>query len=253
MAKTNKAVNAGVHGASGLEFQKHCALYVLFDRYSALKEKNYFICLEHHEDFIFCYKDDKDLVISIDAFQAKKASTPWGMEAELFELIHKITSVGLDLISDEIPKSEQYNHSLAFVTNNSISLTNGKKKPDAKSATINESNNHVVFSSLDVSIRDKIIEELRTRQLSLQTQIDELQNFSLMHFDLPKTTASQKDTLVGLFDRIFGSKIINHRAAVETLLALFRDAENFINQGNIAKLMDEKKRVSSATINLANN
>ncbi len=249
MSKSKKAVNAGVHGASGVEFQKHCALYILFDQYNAFKDKNYFICLEHYEDFLFCFRDSNDVVISIDAYQAKKAASPWGMEGELFELIHKIISVGVDLYEDDIPKIDVYTHRLNFVTNNSITLNNGKKKGDVKIALINEANNNVLFNSLDSTIRDKIINELKARQNSLQMHINELQRFSLMHIDLPKTTMSQKDNLVGLFDRIFGRTIIDHRAAVDTLLLLFRDAENYINQGNVAKLLDERKRVNSSTIN----
>ena len=248
MARVNKAVNAGVHGASGLEFQKHCALYIFFDQYKAIKEKNYFICLEHHEDFLFCYKDTDGLVVSIDAYQAKKASSPWGLLDELFELVHKIVSVGLDLNADDIPKSDDYFHSLKFVTNNSITLKNGKKKPNAKSELINESNNNVAFTSLDATIIAKIISELKTRQKSQQVHINELNSFSLLYLDLPRTFASQKDSLVGLFGRAFGNQVIDQRAAVDTLLSLFRDAENYINNGGVAKLLDPCKRVESSTI-----
>lgn len=76
MGKPNRTVNAGVHGAAGIEFQKHCALYLLFEEYDNLNDTKYFICIEHKDDFLFCYQDKEGLVHSIDCYQAKKSSTP---------------------------------------------------------------------------------------------------------------------------------------------------------------------------------
>uniref|UniRef100_UPI001EE91264 hypothetical protein n=1 Tax=Paenibacillus piscarius TaxID=1089681 RepID=UPI001EE91264 len=81
--------------------------------------------------------------------------------------------------------------------------------------------------------------------------LKELKNVSLAYIDLPKRSASQKDSLVGLFGRLFGEQVSDHRAAVDSLLLLFRDVETTLNQGNIVKLMDESKRVSSTKVNEA--
>ncbi len=74
MAQQNKSANAGVHNSIGIEFQKHCALYLLFEKYAAIENRKYFICIEHHDDFLFCYQTQGDLLESIEAYQAKKSS-----------------------------------------------------------------------------------------------------------------------------------------------------------------------------------
>jgi len=58
MATKNKYSNSGVDGAGGYEFQKHCALYIFLEKYEDIKDSKYFICLEHYEDFLFCYLDE---------------------------------------------------------------------------------------------------------------------------------------------------------------------------------------------------
>lgn len=251
MAKANKAVNAGVHGASGTEFQKHCALYILFDRYAELKDKSYFVCLEHLDDFLFCFLSTDHLVTNVDAYQAKKSSAQWGMQAELYELIHKVTCVGMSLHSDPIPKSDKYHHSLHFITNAAIQLSNGLKKANKRSEIINEASANRKFTDVDSSIKDKIITALKAKPQSSPKHLSELDNMSLLYIDLPKTTIGQKDNLVGKFSAIFGQTVKDHRAAVDTLLLLFRDVETFLNNGGVAQLLDKNKRVGSETISAA--
>ena len=72
---------------------------------------------------------------------------------------------------------------------------------------------------------------------------------SLGYIDFPKSNQAQKDYLVGEFSRVFGDKVYDHKAAVDTLLFLFRNVENTLNQGNVAKLMDKSKRVDYIQIN----
>ena len=74
MVDIKKEVNAGVHNATGIEFQKHCALYIFLENYEDIKDKQFFICIEHHDDFIFCYQNDHDVISAIDTYQAKKSS-----------------------------------------------------------------------------------------------------------------------------------------------------------------------------------
>lgn len=250
MTDQNKAINAGVHGSTGTEFQKHCALYLLFENYNNLKDKKYFICIEHYDDFLFCYQTEDEVISSIDSYQAKKSSEQWGM-SDLYELLKKMTDVGISLHKDSMPKLDDYKHNLEFITNNSIQLDNGLKKPNRKSITINESNNRMKFNNIHVEISSKIEKGIKKLLANDSKNLTELTNISLAYIDFPKKSAGQKDSLVGQFNRIFGDRVVDHRAAVDALLLLFRDVENTLNQGNVAKLMDESKRVNSTKINNA--
>lgn len=250
MNKPNKSINSGVHGSTGIEFQKHCALYLLFEKYRDLENRKYFVCLEHHDDFLFCYQTGDELISSIEAYQAKKASTPWSMGEELYALIRKMVEVGTALYEDDMPKIDGYIHSLDFITNNTITLNNGKKKRyESKTVTINESNSKVKFIDLDKEISGRIETEVEKQLNNDSSSLKEFRNISMCYIDLPKKSKHQKDCLVGMFNDIFGDKVNDPKAAVETLLLLFRDVETTLNQGNIAKLMDKSKRIESSSIN----
>lgn len=253
MTVLNKSSNAGVHGSVGFEFQKHCALYILFDQYENLKQINFFICLEHHDDLLFCYQTDDETITSIDAYQAKKSSGEWN-QGEMYEVLKKMTDVGISLKNDNILKLDSYTHNLEFLTNNTINLSNGKRKKGLrKSHTINETTNRLKLIDLNQEIISIIKSEIQKLLDENLEGLTELNNISMAYIDLPKSSKHQKDSLVGHFERIFGNTVTDHRAAVETLLLLFREVENTLNSGNVVKLMDQSKRVSSETINKALN
>ena len=252
MAKSNKATNAGVHGSNGIEFQKHCALYLLFEKYEQIKDTKYFICLEHHDDFLFCYQTPTEVISSIDAYQAKKASSQWGMGADLSIILKKLTQVGLDLIADSHPKEPSYSHALKFITNNSIQLNCGKRK-NGTSLLINEGNHEVKYLDIDQAIQDNVIKGLKKEAVNDPQQLGELSNLYLVYIDLPKKAKEQKDTLVGQFSRLFADKVHDSVAAIEALLLIFREVENVLNQGNIAQLMDKSKMIDSTSIKEAIN
>lgn len=248
----SKATNAGVHGSTGTEFQKYCALYILFNQYATLQNRKYFICLEHHDDLLFCYQTQADLLLSIDAFQAKKSSSPWTMGDKLTDIFKQITQTGIDLGLDTHPKDPSYSHSLNFITNNSVALHCGNsRKKNRKSVLINESNTEVKYQDLDAEIRDNIINELRNCGINETERLDELNKMALVYIDLPKKASGQKDILNGQFRRIFRDKVSDPEAAIDTLLYLFRNVENTLNNGNVAKLMDKSKRVESDEIDKA--
>lgn len=249
MAQTNSSANSGVHGSNGYEFQKHCALYILLEQYQSLKNRKYFICLEHHEDFLFCHLTESDLVQNIEAYQAKKSSDSWGLSADLFDIVHKMTNVGLSLESDTLPKDPSYDHSLNFVSNHDIRFTIKEKAKPPITNTINVSNNTVLFTDLKPEIAKKITDEISSLSSSNSANLDQLEKLSFGFFDLNKSYPKQKQTLIGQFNQLFGTSVSDHSAAVETLLRLFRDAENVLNQGSIVKLMDVSKRVDSTAIN----
>src|SRR5687767_15032029 len=125
---SNAGVNAGVHAITGFDFQKHCALYLLLENYNSIKDKTYFIYLEHYDDILFCYLENNK-VVTINAYQAKKSSSVWGISQELVDIIKKITENGVRLVNDTIDKASTYSHRLHFATNHSIKLQVKKKKP----------------------------------------------------------------------------------------------------------------------------
>ncbi|MBB5645738.1 dsDNA nuclease domain-containing protein [Pedobacter cryoconitis] len=251
MTTTNSSANSGVHGSTGYEFQKHCALYVLLEQYSTLKNNRYFICLEHHEDFLFCFLTAADLVRSVDSYQAKKASENWGLSAELFDILHKMTNVGIALDIDTMPKDSTYDHSLNFISNHDIKLSIKQKGKLAISDTVNVSREKVLFTSLKPEIAKKIRDEINVLSGSSLINDSQLTKMSFGFIDLNKSYTKQKQTLIGQFNLLFGKTVADHSAAVETLLRLFRNAENVLNQGGIVQLMDKSKRVDYKEINKA--
>lgn len=239
-----KAINAGVHAAIGFEFQKHCALLMLIENYNTLEKKDFFISLEHYDDLIFGYFDNKGSIQTIDAYQVKKSGTKWTLSEETFKIIAKMVCVGVNLKNDTHPKVPAYSHKLYFGSNASIDF---KVKKDA-SAT-NVTNKLMVYNALPVSIKTSI--EVGVKTVDNTVAVDELKNVYFTYFDFAQSAKSQIDQLVGAFGDQFGDRVHDHRAAIMSLMNLFRDVELALNQGNIASLLDPTKRVSSNTIRKA--
>ncbi|WP_162427222.1 dsDNA nuclease domain-containing protein [Pontibacter pudoricolor] len=250
MAEVSKGLNAGVHNATGIEFQKHCALFLLLEGYESLKGKKYFICIEHQDDFLFCLQNDIGELTSVEAFQAKKSSNKWSITDELCDILKKLVEVGVALKEDTIQKDKTYSHTLHFITNNSIALKAGSK-PKFVTATINESNSRVEYLKLDKEIKDCLKEKVEAKLGSNVAAFKEIDNMIFGFIDLGRTRKSQIDQLIGKFTRIFGDKVNDPNAAVLTLLELFREIETAFNQGFKASLLDKKKRIECNTINQA--
>lgn len=250
MKKQDKAVNAGVHNATGIEFQKHCALLFIFQDYENFADADFFITIENHDDVVFCFRDADKKIEKISAYQLKKASTSWSLGTDLIEIIKKLLLTGTMLLQDNFNHSDIYTHSLSFGTNNSITLNNGKRKKDAIYCTINEANNQVQFSSLDKEISANLIKKLSPID---PTMHKELENLNLFYIDFPKTSAQQLKCLIGECANLFGDKIADHQAAVESILKLFRNIETTYNQGNISCIDDKSKRVEGYIIREAFN
>src|SRR5690554_1621544 len=121
---TVKSTNAGVHAQTGFALQRNSALYILLEEYhNKFKDKNYFICLEHHDDFLFCFLNKKDEAEVIEAYQSKKKSPDTRkLDPELIEIISKLLKTGKSLISDNFPKSKDYRHILYFTSNQTTNL-----------------------------------------------------------------------------------------------------------------------------------
>ncbi|MCF1715372.1 DUF4297 domain-containing protein [Flavihumibacter sp. RY-1] len=249
MAKANAAVNAGVHNSNGIEFQKHCAIHIILSRYSFFDGKRYFVSIEHHDDVIFGFFSNQNEIDEIEVYQAKKSSNPW-TNSSTCTIIGKLTQTGLNLIADQHPKSASYTHSLAFLTNDSITLTcgNRSKHKTTTTVTIDAVNDHVTYPSIASAIQDNVKKNLAKAGIVNMSQLAELQNLSLRYIDFPKRNQEQKDYLIGLVYRLFNNTVKDPKAALDTILELFRDVENFFNKGNIVNLLDVAKRVTSEQI-----
>ncbi len=252
MTRKNKSINAGVHTGTGIDFQKYCAIYVLLDNYHSIKAKQYFIILEHHDDLVFGYLTPTGKLELIEAYQAKKSSSEWGI-SKLYEILKKIVCNGNSLRVDTIQKEENYSHNLHFITNNTISLKVVKTlKPKREEITcyINEEDHTVGYPSLDDIIKTDIETKLKSLLDSGELAfLKELDHVSLRYVDLAKTSKSQHQQLVGMFGDVFGKSVHDHKAAIDLLLKAFKDSESTFNQGGAARLDDSTKRVESAKIN----
>lgn len=234
----NRATNAGVHAATGFEFQKHCALFIYLDRYFQDIDKIFFICFEHHDDFLFAYLNDLGELKDIEIYQAKKSTSQWGLNKKLIEPLSKILDTVDQVEKDEIQKEEDYKALLFFITNGYIKLTKNKI-----TELINASNLKVPFLQLPEIIQEDIKKQILS--LNKSAAISELDKLNFQYIDFPQNYEAQKDQLIGMFDRLFGEKVHDHKAAIDTLLSIFRSVELTFNQGNQSRLLDEKKRITS--------
>ena len=231
----SKSTNAGVHTGTGIEFQKNCALYLLIENWPEHKDKKYFIAIEHHDDLLFCYQNDDEFVDYIKTYQAKKSSEPWSMNHEFYQILQKILQVGKDIKSDSFQKSPDYSHALFFLSNNAIKIPKN---------TVNETNKIIKYSDLPSKQQKQISNGIE----KINKDLAEIDNLNFYYIDFGKTSQSQKDQLVGLIGRIFDKDINDPKAALDTLLGLFREIELTFNQGNKSKLLDKSKQVNSDKI-----
>lgn len=262
MTKKSKAANSGVEALLGFEFQRNCALYLLLNNYAEISSREFFLCIEHHDDFLFCYRSDcLSNIEAIESYQAKKLSGGmWTIDARFAEAIAKMLDVGNALRNDSAPKCKDYAHSLTFISNTDIKLSYSPKKAEKlKGKTdvihlLNEQNSKSRYDDIPEEIKNKIKEKVHehcTKESSTFNEA-EFSNLHIQWVDFPRNKNSQKDILVGLMHRKF-PHIPDHSAAVELLLSLFRDVEAIYNQGKIINLLDKTKRVEGAEIKKALN
>lgn len=252
----DKATNAGVHASTGFELQKHCALFIILERFDELKDKEYFVCIEHSDDVIFGFFDKKNLK-KIEAYQVKKSSTIWSINEKWREIIRGILNTGKTLTDDTFPKTDDYSHKISFLSNQTSTLKVMKKnviseKGDVKDnsiiSNIDEANSSVAFYSLPNEIHEKIEKDLALHDHKLT---NELKNLFFEYIDLNKNVKEQKNCLRGKCSEVFSDKIADPEAAINTIMKVFRKVEHEFNQGNKTNMLDEKKRVYSREINLA--
>jgi hypothetical protein len=242
---TNISVNSGVQTNVGMEFQKHCTLYLLLDNYQAIKDKKYFIILEHLEDIVFGYIDENDLLSEIETFQAKKSTNKWSLN-KLLEILKKITEASQTIINDPIAKSPSFTQTNYFATNNTIELKS-RVNGTTHSETINETNTDIKYSDLNINIKNKILEGNSDATFSAIDKIN-IENLSLKYVDITRTPKNQIEQLYGKSRVVFGNLIQDHKASIDTLLYYLKSIESKFNQGGLALLSDSTKRLESVDI-----
>lgn len=242
----NKAVNAGVHANVGMDFQKHCTIFLILENYTRLKNLNYFILLEHHEDIVFAFTNENNEVSEIETYQAKKSSKEWTISTSL-EIVKKIIENSIDIKSDPIAKTSNLKLNQYFSTNNSIYLKVIEKKVEF-SDRVSETNSELKFSLLKEKVRNKIESSLINKYSFSNQLISELSNLTFQFIDLGKNSKSQKEQLIGKIKLMFNHLILDHLAAYETILFHLNEVEKVFNQGNIPNLSDVTKRIESTLI-----
>lgn len=239
-------INSGVHANVGFDFQRHSCIYIFLEKYNELKNLNYFIMLEHYDDIIFGILNQHSELKSLHTFQAKKSSSEW-TNARLYEILKKIMNVGIETAKDNLTKSHDYLQNHYFVTNNTINI-NYKNKSSKKNYLVNETNEQVCIDTLDDEIKNSLLKG--NKKISYTT--DELSFLKNIHFrfiDLGRNSDSQKNLLVGKFQEVFKDAIVDHRAALDTLVLHLQKIETKYNQGDKLFLEDKHKRIEASTIN----
>ncbi|MGF1902114.1 dsDNA nuclease domain-containing protein [Aliivibrio sifiae] len=243
MLGNNLYVNAGVEAGTGFSFQRCSALFVLLDNFSEFKNKQYFLCFEHHDDFLFAFLDECNALSYVNAYQAKKASTKWSTDSKLIDIIRKLTISGNGLRNDNIVKNSDYYHNLHFITNKAINLSNGVTGKEREKIIINDAINKFKYVKLADKIKSNIL-----AQLNNDFYDDEIDNINFEYIDLANKHNSNVERLIGKMTCIFGAQITDYNAAVKVLLTLFNQSELIYNQNNEASLNDLSKRISSVKI-----
>lgn len=248
----DKAVNAGVTAQTGFELQRNCALLLLLENYDFYKDKDFFLCIEHQDDFLFAFTtDNHKTLLKVETYQSKKKSgAVWKINADFGEVITKILGVGTTLRKDNMPKSKIYGHVLTFISNTGMSLEyNPTKKMQSsgekpESCHINEQNEKQVFKDLPQSIQDRFNTQVKKHCQNKLIKVDETEfdNLSFQWIDFPKTAHKQKEALIGLMHTKF-PHVVDSKASIELFIELFKRVEQIYNQKDIASLLDESKRL----------
>lgn len=244
----DKTINSGPDAQNGFALQRNTAIFLLLENYfNKFQNKKYFVCLEHHEDFLFCFIDENDKVSLIEAYQSKKkAPDIWRLNKEMYQILSKLLKTGKELINDEIIKSSEYNHMLYFSTNQTINLEHKPPKKENRptiSISVKADNPNISFSILPEEIKEKIKSNIS--EINLHKEID---NLSFIWIPFTTTEREQENQLEGKLSEVFGNKIFDKRAAINTLIYLFRKIETTYNKGNKVKLLDNTKRVNNIEV-----
>ncbi len=238
-------VNSGVQTNIGMDFQKHCTIYLFLDNYEKFESSKYFIILEHHEDIIFGFLNTANDLIEIETYQAKKSTNKWTLNG-LLEIIKKISQTSQQIDLDKHGKSKSFSQKNYFATNNSIELKCSVKGVKYKK-TVNESCHTLKYSNLDKNIKNKICKGNKDVKFT-EGDLSTFETLYFKYIDLSRTPKAQIEQLIGKFNSVFGDSITDHKAALYTFISYLKEVESTFNQSDIANLGDKTKRIESHRI-----
>lgn len=254
---SDQSINAGVRAQQGFALQRNMALFIILDNYrNKFEGAKYFLSLEHLEDILFCYLDDNEHAVKVETYQSKKKSTgSWKIDDDLTEIIIKILKAGKSILADKYPKCSNYTLELFFSSNTAIQLKTQKKidkKTKTYTLTINDEREKALYTELHLNIQNAITTRLsKIPSYADEELIEQLDNLNFLYVDLSKTSKEQENQLRGKLECIFDKKIIDYKAALESIFTLFKDVELTYNQKSVARLSDETKKVNSNQISNA--
>lgn len=239
-------INSGVHANVGFDFQRNSCIYIFLEKYKDIKDSNYFIMLEHYDDVIFGFMNDNQELSELTTYQAKKSSTEW-TNSKLFEILKKMLNVGIAVTNDSLSKSKDYKQRHYFLTNNNIKLS-FKESQKSKYLHINETNEDVALIDTESALQDTI-KKGGTKIKFTNSEIAHFDKINLRFIDLGRNSENQRNLLIGKFIDVFQNSIIDHPAALDTLVLHLKKIETKYNQGQKLYLEDKFKRIDSAKIN----
>lgn len=242
---SNSGVNSGVGAQSGFALQRNTAIYILLNNYkSKFSSPNYFLCLEHHDDFVFCFLDENGDAVLAEAYQSKKKSPHrWTVNKELTDILVKLLKTGTMVRNDLLKKTVKYQQKLHFTSNSSIFI----ESKLAGNVSVDEERTHQAFSELDPKIQSVLIKNFEASDIYDSAVSTEYDNLHFLYIELTRTAKEQRNLLIGKLGEIFGKDIYDREAAIDTIFSLFQDVELVYNQGG-AGFLDESKRVNGLQI-----
>lgn len=242
---SDSGINSGVGAQSGFALQRNTAIYILLNNYkSKFISSNYFLCLEHHDDFVFCFLDGDGDAVLAEAYQSKKKSPHrWTVNKELTEILVKLLKTGIRVRKDLLNKAAKYQQKLHFTSNSSIFI----ESKLAENISVDEERTLLGFSELNLEIQNEIVEKFEACDTFDSTLAAEYENLHFLYIELTRTAREQRNLLAGKLGEIFGNNIYDREAAIDTIFSLFEKVELVYNQGG-ASFLDESKRVNGLQI-----
>ncbi|AVF59845.1 DUF4297 domain-containing protein [Vibrio alginolyticus] len=250
--------NSGVEALLGFEFQRNCALLLLMDNYESYSSQNYFISIEHYDDFLFGFRDSNNHKIEhIKSYQAKKLTGSKWTIAALGEPTSKMLDVGKAIKSDIVAKASSFSANLIFVSDNTIELksgnlnkgSKGKAKYDIEKIRID--NPYMSYIELPDTLRDLVVDSVKSASTNAYCD-SEFEHLAYQWVDLPKTSRNQLAILESRVRENFKG-VPDAKAALLVLLSLFKSIEVLHNKRKKISLMDTQKILEGATIRQAVN
>ncbi|HHF2932009.1 TPA: hypothetical protein ACPJ0J_000861 [Vibrio alginolyticus] len=248
--------NSGVEALLGFEFQRNCALLLLLDNYESYNSQNYFISIEHYDDFLFGFRDSNNQKIElIKSYQAKKLTDPKWTISALAEPTSKMLDVGKAIKSDVAAKASSFSANLIFISDSVIELKSenlnkgkkGKAKYDIERVKMD--NPYMSYMELPDTLRNLVVTSVKSASTN-QYCDSEFDHLAYQWVDLPKTPRNQLAILETRVGESFEG-VPDAKAALLVLLSLFKNIEVLHNKRKKISLMDTQKILEGDAIRKA--